>query len=100
MVDATSRYAGLGTAVLRVIDAGGTEREIRYLPRRFAPPAEDMVTLAEHTVAEGERLDTIAARYLGDPQQFWRVCDANTVLRPEELTEEIGRVIRIALPQT
>jgi len=49
-------------------------------------------------VTQGERLDTITARYLGDPTQFWRVCDANDVLQPTELTEEVGNVIKIALP--
>ena len=28
------------------------------------------------------------AQYLGDPEQFWRICDANGAMRPEELTEE------------
>ncbi|MFZ1707308.1 MAG: LysM domain-containing protein, partial [Anaerolineae bacterium] len=55
--------------------------------------------LQEHTVAEGERPDLIAAAYLGDPEQFWRLCDANGVMRPEELTEEVGRRLRITLPE-
>jgi hypothetical protein len=55
--------------------------------------------LTEHTVNEGERLDNITALYLGDPEQFWRVCDANGVIRPEELTETVGRKIRITLPE-
>ncbi len=87
------------TASMTVTDADGTSREIRYLRRRFVPSSGGVTTLVEHTVAQGERLDNITARYLGDPTQFWRVCDANTVLRPEELTEQVGRVIRIALPQ-
>ena len=44
------------------------------------------------------RLDNLAAEYLGDPEQFWRICDANGVLRPDELTDTIGRRIRITLP--
>ena len=57
-----------------------------------------MVTLVEHMVTRGDRLDLITARYIGDPTQFWRVCDANDVLRPDELTQEVGFRIRIALP--
>jgi hypothetical protein len=57
-----------------------------------------MVTLVEHAVTRGDRLDLITARYLGDPTQFWRVCDANDVLSPDELTREVGIRIRIALP--
>ena len=28
----------------------------------------------------GDRLDQIAARFLGDATQFWRVCDANDAM--------------------
>ena len=98
MFDRTSRYANVETASLTVTGADGQTREIRYVRRRFIPPAEGQTTLAEHTVTQGERLDQIAARYLGDPAQFWRVCDANTIMRPAEL-EQIGRTIAIALPQ-
>jgi hypothetical protein len=98
MFDPTSRYFNLETATLSVPDdeEGGT-REIRYVRRRIIPSTENQTTLVEHTVAQGERLDQITARYLGDPTQFWRVCDANNVLQPEEL-EETGRIIEIALP--
>ena len=55
--------------------------------------------LQEHTSSQGERLDNIAAQYLGDPEQFWRLCDANGALRPGELTETVGRRLRITLPE-
>jgi hypothetical protein len=74
-------------------------RKIVYLRRRFVPPAERFALLQEHSVAEGERLDNITANYLGDPEQFWRVCDANSATRPDELTETIGRRLRITLPE-
>src|SRR5687768_9973050 len=99
MFDRTSRYARVDTATLEVTGPNGATREVRYVRRRFIPPADDLPPLVEHTVVQGDRLDNITARYLGDPTQFWRVCDANTVLRPEELTEAPGRVIRIAVPQ-
>ena len=44
-------------------------------------------------------MDQITAKYLGDPTQFWRLADANVAMRPEELTDEIGRRIAVALPQ-
>jgi len=44
-------------------------------------------------------LDNLAAKYLGDPEQFWRLCDANGAMRPDELVEVIGAVIKITLPQ-
>jgi len=47
----------------------------------------------------GERLDHIAAHYFGDPELFWRICDANRAMRPEELTETEGRRLLITLPE-
>ena len=96
MFESTSRYYNIETVKMTV---GGDEgaRVISYKRRRIIPSGETMMTLVEHTVTQGDRLDNLAARYVGDPEQFWRVCDANNVLRPEELTEEIGRIIKIGL---
>ena len=91
----TSRYSAVKTATFVTADG----RAIVYLRRRFIPPPERFVTLQGHRVAEGERLDHITAKYLGDPEQFWRLCDANNVMRPDELTEDVGQVIRITLPE-
>jgi hypothetical protein len=63
------------------------------------PDPAGMTIIAEHVVTQGERLDNITARYLADPELFWRLCDANPVLRPDELTARIGRRLRIPLPQ-
>lgn len=97
MFDSNSRYYNLETSVLTVNDTQGRPREIRYLRRRFIPSSQDMTTLVEHSVIQGDRLDNITARYLGDPTQFWRLCDTNNVLNPDEL-ETVGRTIKIALP--
>jgi len=90
-----SRYHGVAIATA----SGPGGRTVVYLRRRFVPPPERFVVLQEHTVAQGDRLDNLAARYLGDPEQFWRLCDANAAIRPQELTETIGRQIRITLPE-
>lgn len=74
-------------------------QKIVYLRRRFVPPSDRFALLQEHSVAQGDRLDNITANYLGDPEQFWRVCDANNATRPDELTETIGRRLRITLPE-
>lgn len=89
-----SRYAGVATATLE----GADGIIIIYVRRRFCPDPERLALLVEHAVVQGERLDTITAEYLGDPELFWRVCDANNVIAPEEL-EEVGRHIRITLPE-
>ena len=91
----TSRYAAIETATLEREDG----KTLVYLKRRFLPPPERFALLQEHVVAEGERLDNVTAAYLGDPEQFWRLCDANGAMRPEELTEKVGRRLRITLPE-
>jgi hypothetical protein len=91
----TSRYYGLAVSTISSNDG----EAIIYLTRRFVPPANQFTLLQIHVVAQGERLDNIANRYLGDPTAFWRICDANNVMRPEELTEVMGRQLRITLPQ-
>lgn len=100
MFDATSRYAASQTASVVVTGDDGATREVRYVRRRFLPaPATDAETLVEHTVVDGDRLDNLAARYLDDALQFWRVCDANHPMHPYELTDEVGETLRIALPR-
>ena len=89
------RYHDVGTAQIETVP----EKTIVYLRRRFVPPPERFELLQEHPVTEGDRLDNITARYLGDPEQFWRICDANNAMRPSELTETIGRKLRITLPE-
>lgn len=98
MFDSNSRYASLETATLQVTEQDGRTREIRYVRRRFLPRAENSLSFMEHTVTDGERPDNIAARYLGDPTRFWQLCDANVVMRPEELTDEAGERVKIPLP--
>ena len=90
----TSRYYASETVSFESADG----KLIRYVRRRFLPPLERFTLLQEHVVTQGDRLDNITARYLGDPEQFWRVCDANPIQQPEEL-EELGRHIRITLPE-
>lgn len=91
----TSRYYPVEAATLQTPDG----RTLIYLKRRFVPPPENFTLLQEHVVAEGDRLDNLTARYVGDPEQFWRIGDANRAMRPGELTETIGRRLRITLPE-
>jgi hypothetical protein len=91
----TSRYAFVETTTW----TGPDGRDIVYLRRRFVAPPEFFALVTEHSVVGNDRLDNLAATYLGDPEQFWRICDANVALRPDELTEELGRRLRITLPE-
>jgi xanthosine utilization system XapX-like protein len=72
--------------------------EVNYLARRFVPAPESLALLGIYTVVQGDRLDNVAARLLGDPELFWRICDGNRELRPAALTEAIGRQLRITAP--
>lgn len=90
-----SRYYGIETTTLQTADG----IMVAYLRRRFLPSPDRFALLQEHLVTEGDRLDNIAAKYMGDPEAFWRIADANSAMRPEELTETIDRRIRITLPE-
>ena len=89
-----SRYSTVEVAHTRLRDG----REAAYLRRRFIPQPAAFATVAEHQIAENERIDHIAARYVGDPEMYWLICDANRVLDPAELSGAAGRRIRITLP--
>ena len=89
----TSRYYGIATDTVVADD-----RMIIYVLRRFVPQPEQFQVLQTHTVMQGERLDNIAAQYLGDPTLFWRICDANRAMKPSELTETVGRKLAITMP--
>ena len=89
-----SRYATTPTAAY----VGPDGKVIAYLTRRFLPNPAVFFVANRHTVTEGERLDNIAAAAFGDPELAWRLADANRAMRPEELTQTIGRVLNITLP--
>jgi hypothetical protein len=95
MFDSTSRYYAIETATL----TGPDGRSVAYKRRRLLPRGADLPLLAEVTVAQGDRLDLVTARALGDPEQFWRVADANDAMDPAELTADPGRVLRVPVPQ-
>jgi hypothetical protein len=63
MFPVTSRYYNIEVATFDLPDG----RTVAYLRRRFLPDGTKAVVLAEHTVAQGDRLDNVTARYLGDP---------------------------------
>jgi nucleoid-associated protein YgaU len=90
-----SRYYGIATATLQKPG----QPPIAYLLRRFLPPSSSFQVVETHTVVAGDRLDNIAAKFLGDPTLFWRLCDANNAMRPDELVETPGSQLNITLPQ-
>ena len=89
----SSRYASLATEKLTT---GGTT--VNYVSRRFLPRAESMQIQSQVNVAPDDRIDLISWRTLGDPEIFWRVCDANNAMYPLSLTTTPGRTLNIPVP--
>ena len=50
-------------------------------------------------MSQGDRLDLIAAKYLGDPLMAWLICDANGAMAPYDLVKTPGTVLAITTPQ-
>jgi nucleoid-associated protein YgaU len=89
-----SRYNALPT-LTHVFPDG---RAVAYVTRRFIPGPETYLAVREHLVVQGDRLDLLAARYLSDPEQWWKIADVNVTLVPEQLTDEIGERLVLAFP--
>lgn len=99
------RYDDVETADHETTTAEGNRRRVRYYRRRPLPPPVPAEPTAgarppRHTVLPDDRLDLLSALYTGDPAGFWRLCDANAALDPEDLTgpEAVGTEIVIPLP--
>ena len=92
MLDTDSRYAEVPTATYTTAEG----REIVYVTRRFLPRAQELTPLARVLVNEADRLDQIAGRTIGDPLQYWMICDSNEAMSPEALVLEPGRILLIA----
>jgi hypothetical protein len=89
----SSRYYGNGVEQLTL--ANGTI--VSYLSRRIIPQMSIYTQTQNYSVVLGDRLDNLAARFLGDPILFWMLADANGAEDANDLTSEPGRVILIPL---
>lgn len=80
---------------------GPDGKAVTYLAPRFVPQpgSPNYATVAQHTVRNVDRLDLLAATYLGDPLLFWVICDANGAVRPDDLLKTKGATLAITLPQ-
>ena len=92
-----SRYYGFGVQYYTAPNG----QVIAYLARRIVPQpgSPNFATINQYTVHQGDRLDLIAAKYLGDPLMAWLICDANGAIRPHDLVATAGRVLAITTPQ-
>lgn len=91
MFERGSRYEGVPDRETVLPDG----RRVAHMALRIVPAPEGRLPLP---VRPDDRFDTLAHRAYGDPQQFWRLCDAARVLRPEEIAAAPGRVLRVPVP--
>lgn len=91
MYDRGSRYEKTPVAIYT--DANG-----KQTPYTLLRPIPDAFVAQEYVVRQNDRLDRIADRFYRDSQQFWRLCDANQAMRPDDLTATPGRRLRVTLP--
>lgn len=89
-----SRYEPVAEASLATSDG----RTIQYKRMRFIPPASQPARTFVR-ILDGDRPDLVAFRAIGDPEQFWRLCDLNLVRRPVDLTAAAGQLVAIPAPQ-
>ena len=73
-------------------------RPIVFKSRRFLSRDETRPVLWKVEVNDNDRPDLLAARTIQQSELFWRICDANGVMDPFELTERAGKKIRILMP--
>ncbi|MDH6464723.1 LysM domain-containing protein [Micromonospora purpureochromogenes] len=85
-----SRFAGL--PILEVVAPDGARRHVLGLRLR----ATDQAGSETHRVRQGESIDLIARRRLGDEQLWWRVLDVNPLRYPLDLTP--GEQLRLPDP--
>jgi len=89
-----SRYRDVKLRV-RIATDGSVET---YVGRRIIPALDRYAVLGRHKVAGDDRIDRIAAEAFGDPEQYWRICDANGDSDPGAAAGPDGRLLVIPLP--
>jgi hypothetical protein len=89
----TSRYANLPLK----LHTNANGEQVSYVARRFLPRPETLQTAGYQDVGLSDRLDHIAHRAYGDPEQFWRVVDATLDFDPPRLTDTPGTRLRIPM---
>jgi hypothetical protein len=92
MFTTRSRYSSVVNATYQRPDG----RTVTYKVLRITP---DTTAIQNHSVVQGDRLDLIAFQQYGDSEQFWRICDGNETITPDDLTDQVGASIRIPMVQ-
>jgi hypothetical protein len=74
----------------------GTEQT--FVARRIIPAVERYRPLDRYHPQGDDRIDNIAETAFGDPEQYWRICDANGEAEPANATKPDGRLLVIPMP--
>lgn len=96
MFTLTSRYAN--QPVLAADRGDGVTA--RYVRPRWLPDPVAMTVATRHRTIEGDRIDLIAFRNLGNPTAWWMIADANRVIHPAALPGAPGDTVVIPVPGT
>jgi hypothetical protein len=91
----SSRYANVAIGRHRLSPA---DPGVAYVRRRFVPRLRDIPVATRHSVRAGDRVDVLAAHYLGDAELHWRIADANGAADLLQVTDTPGQRIVIPLP--
>ncbi len=83
-----SRYANVPTH--QIVDEKG--RSVLYKKTRFIQQPKFR---QPHPVSQQDRADLVAYAYLHDAERFWRICDLNYALWPDDLFAVPGCMIKI-----
>ena len=82
-----SRYADLATVTVR--DGEGREVTAVRLRRLPATPGREV------KVGAADQLDVISDQRYGDATRFWHIADANAELDARDLTQPVGRLLKV-----
>lgn len=69
-----------------------------FTGRRIIPATERFVAMDRLRLTGAERIDMIANLAYGDPELYWRICDANGDQDPARATDTPGRLLILPLP--
>jgi hypothetical protein len=91
--DPSSRYYGSAIQYFTRLDGV----QVAYLARRIIPQPDIYTSVQKYAVVDGDRLDNLSERFLGNPLLYWMICDANFATDPDDLTDQVGRTVLIPL---
>lgn len=89
-----SRYYGLALTSRTLPD--GTVQA--FVKRRIIPGLERYLAADRYRTLAKDRIDGVASTTLGDPELYWRLCDANGDSDPKDAAAPTGRLLIVPLP--